>query len=574
MLMPWIVCILTLSLSVAAWIQVRHNTERELALHFDSLSSIACNSIQRAIGLEFDDAQILSELLRHDSTISDQRITNFLKSVHWQRRHPGFMDIGVALYTTNSSGNDSLLVKLSESRGPNSLHVRGFDLLSEAARRAVFEKIMDFPGQRAGDVASLTDTNMPIHPGVVQYHPFWKSPPGLLKPEERKSNLRGVVFVSIDQSQLLRGVMGGLTNLPLIVTLVSQGAPRVTRGTMARTATLSISGGEWRLDIIPSPSFYAGTRMIFPTVVLICGLTMSMLLTSIVWIQARRRVEAETAILELRVRDAAILGFNAELERRITLRTAELVESQTRLRASEEELRHALEQEKELVRLKTDFVSLVSHEFRTPLGIIQSAAEVLESYFDRLKAERRNAHLQDIARATRRMTNLMEEVLLLGRVDSGKLDCTPQVLDLTDFCRRLTNELLAATNRKCPIELSIANLEGQVATDENTLRHIFTNLLSNAVKYSTGGHPVHFSVVRENNHAVFVVRDSGIGIPRADLPHLFQAFRRGSNVGGTTGTGLGLVIVKRCVELQAGELTFVSTEGMGTAFKVKLPLFT
>jgi signal transduction histidine kinase len=574
MLLPWLVFILTLSLSLATWIQVRSNTERELAKHFDSLKSIVYDSLQRAISLEFDDAQTLSAMLRRDPTLSDESIANILRALHWQRRHLGIMDIGVAFYATNLVGTATLRVQVVESRGTNSLHVRGFDLQSEPGRRAVIDKIMEFPGQRAGDVASLTDTNAPIHPGVVQYHPFWNKPPGLLSPEERQPNLRGVVFVSIDQTQLLQGVMGQLASLPLVVTLVPKGAPRVRRGTMARAATLNMAGGEWRLDITPSPLFYRGTRGAFPTMVLISGLTMSTLLGGIVWIQTRRRAEAERANLELRARDAEILAFNAVLEHRISGRTAELIESQARLRASEEELRNALEQEKELVRLKTNFVSLVSHEFRTPLSIIQSAAEVLEGYFDRLKPERRNMHLQDIGRATRRMADLMEEVLLLSHVDSSRLEHTPKKLDLEEFCRRLADELLSATNGKCPIELSFGNLDGEVSADESLLRHIFTNLLSNAVKYSPAGNPVHFQITRESRHAIFVVRDSGIGIPDDDLPHLFQAFRRGTNVSDTAGTGLGLVIVKRCVELQGGEIAIESREGVGTILRIRLPLFT
>ena len=109
--------------------------------------------------------------------------------------------------------------------------------------------------------------------------------------------------------------------------------------------------------------------------------------------------------------------------------------------------------------------------------------------------------------------------------------------------------------------------------DESLLRHIFSNLLANAVKYSAEGSEVEFTVKRDGAHAVFTVQDRGIGIPEADHPRLFEAFHRGSNVGQISGTGLGLMIVKRCVDLHRGEISFVSKEGQGTTFTVRLPLF-
>jgi PAS domain S-box-containing protein len=245
----------------------------------------------------------------------------------------------------------------------------------------------------------------------------------------------------------------------------------------------------------------------------------------------------------------------------------------TERRRAEEELLRALEREKELGKLKSNFVSMVSHEFRTPLGIIMSSEEILDRYFDRLTPEKRRDQLHAIHNAVKRMAEMMEEILLLGRVEAGKMECKPATIDLNAFLRHLVDELHAAAAQHCPIEFEPAAFPIQVSADEGLLRHIFTNLLSNAIKYSSPDQPVHFSVREEMGQAVFTVEDHGVGIPEADQPWLFKAFHRGQNVGNLPGTGLGLTIVKRCVELHGGKIKFHSATGIGTTFIVTLPLF-
>jgi PAS domain S-box-containing protein len=240
---------------------------------------------------------------------------------------------------------------------------------------------------------------------------------------------------------------------------------------------------------------------------------------------------------------------------------------------AEAELRSALQQEKELSQLKSNFVNVVSHEFRTPLGVIMSSADILESYFDRLQPNQRRGYLQDVRHATQQMTRLMEEVLLLGRVESGKNEFKPEAVDLTGFCQRLVEEQLSVSQKKCPIRLDLQVSTVPATGDESLLRHILTNLVSNAVKYSPAGSQVYFSIKREGLDAIFEVRDRGIGIPAEDQPRLFEAFHRGNNVGEIPGTGLGMVIVKRCVDLHRGTIELSSAAGRGTIFTVRLPMF-
>lgn len=239
----------------------------------------------------------------------------------------------------------------------------------------------------------------------------------------------------------------------------------------------------------------------------------------------------------------------------------------------EVELRAALEAEIELNRLKSNFVSMVSHEFRTPLGAIQSSAELLQHYEERLSPERRAKLLAAIVSSSGEMARMMEDVLLLSRVESARYGFHPCELTLADFCRRLVDEITSATHGRCPIRLTLENLPETVRCDEGLLRHIFNNLLSNAVKYSPAGSTVDLSVQADGQDAVFTVRDQGAGIASEDQSRLFQPFERGRNVTGTPGTGLGLVIVQRCVNLHGGSMRLTSAPGQGTTVTVRLPIF-
>ena len=245
----------------------------------------------------------------------------------------------------------------------------------------------------------------------------------------------------------------------------------------------------------------------------------------------------------------------------------------TQRKRAEEELLKTLEREKELSQLKSNFVSMVSHEFRTPLGIIQSSAELLRDFFQKLHPNEREEQLESITRNTRRMAGMMEEILVLSRLDAGKLDYQPGALDLHSFCSRVVDEVHSATNFSSPIELYTGRFPGAQG-DERLLGHIFTNLLSNAVKYSEPGAPVRVVIEQAGSEAVCIVQDQGIGISDSDQAHLFSAFHRGANVGPRPGTGLGLLVVKRCVDLHRGTIALRSRLGHGTTVTLRLPLFT
>jgi signal transduction histidine kinase len=268
------------------------------------------------------------------------------------------------------------------------------------------------------------------------------------------------------------------------------------------------------------------------------------------------------------------------LRRRVAQRTGELAFANRSLESEVEERKRAqaelgcaLEAEKQLSQLNNRFVSMVSHEFRTPLAVIMSAADILRKYADRLTPERRVEHLREILDATKQMGGMMEQILLLGRVDSGRLAYTPLPLDLAAFGQKLTDEQLSLAGNRCPIVFSSTCVNGDARADEGLLRHIFTNLLSNAVKYSRKDSRVYFMIECVHGEAICTIRDGGIGIPESEAARLFTAFHRCANVGDVPGTGLGLLIVKRCVELHGGTISFTSQQGGGTTFTVRLPLF-
>jgi signal transduction histidine kinase len=266
---------------------------------------------------------------------------------------------------------------------------------------------------------------------------------------------------------------------------------------------------------------------------------------------------------------AALVGVIAFLALRRHRRLTEDF-SRTEARAAQRE--HELEVEREVHQLKSRFVSMVSHEFRTPLGIINSSAQILERYFDRLPAEDRVEQLRSIHRSVKRMSGLMEEVLVLSKAEAGQIAFQPAPLDLTALSRKITEEMELATRQRCPIALQIEPLP-PASADEGLLRHILTNLLSNAVKYSSAGQPVEFGVAAHDGNAIFTIRDQGMGIPQSDQAALFTAFHRGRNAGAVPGTGLGLTIVKRCVDLHGGRISWQSAEGRGTTFVVAIPAF-
>lgn len=249
----------------------------------------------------------------------------------------------------------------------------------------------------------------------------------------------------------------------------------------------------------------------------------------------------------------------------------------TLMKRAENEIRAALRKEQELNELKTHFVSLVSHEFRTPMTIILSSAELLQ-HTPSMNLERRTTLLKRIESSIQRMTELLEDVLFIEKTGKEGIAFRPHEVNLADLCTRLIDEAVTAysANRgpERRIDLQMLGETGgcqTVLVDEQLLRYILLNLIVNAFKYSPNETPVSFDVICTQTHIVFRIQDRGIGIPEEDMPKIFELFHRGQNAGNIYGTGLGLAIVKRSVDAHGGMIECESKVGMGTTFTVSIP---
>ncbi|WP_052128688.1 ATP-binding protein [Neosynechococcus sphagnicola] len=248
------------------------------------------------------------------------------------------------------------------------------------------------------------------------------------------------------------------------------------------------------------------------------------------------------------------------------------VEDITESKQAAEDIRKALEKEKELGELKSRFITMVSHELRTPLTTIQSSTELLADAGYKWSEERQKRHFQQIYTAIHRMTSLLGNVLAISKAEAGKLEYRPTLLDLSRFCLDLVEEVKQIADSSHNILFFQDGNCGSASMDQTLLRHILTNLLLNAIKYSPNSPTVWFKLTCQSQEAIFQIQDQGIGIPEEDLRQLFASFHRARNVGNIPGTGLGLAIVKNCVQLHGGKIAIASKVGKGTRFTITLPL--
>jgi len=238
----------------------------------------------------------------------------------------------------------------------------------------------------------------------------------------------------------------------------------------------------------------------------------------------------------------------------------------------EHNIRKALTKERELSELKTRFISMASHEFRTPLTTIMASAESLEHYRHKWSEDKILAYLKRIQKTTQHMNGLLNDVLTVGKANAGRMECHLVPMALADFCHDLVTELNLGASPPDRLRFTYQGPETNIMADEKLLRQILGNLLSNALKYSPAPTRPCLDVAVEADQMRFVVQDHGIGIPANDLKRLFEPFHRASNVGNIAGTGLGLAIVKKSVEAHGGDIQVESEANVGTTFTITLPL--
>jgi PAS domain S-box-containing protein len=270
--------------------------------------------------------------------------------------------------------------------------------------------------------------------------------------------------------------------------------------------------------------------------------------------------------------------YRNELELLVKNRTAELDAANKKLNEEfkkekeyEVMLQYSLDKEKELSELKTNFISTVSHEFRTPLAAILSSAELIQRYGKGWSEEKKEEHIERIKKTVDYLTKLLEDVILLSRSESGKALLNPQMIELEDFCKEIIEEAKSNANEKHSFRFHFLAEKKRYRLDPKLMKYIIINLLSNAFKYSPDGGVVELLVNSQNNDITLSVSDEGIGIPDEDQPGLFKTFFRANNAEEISGSGLGLSIVKNAVEQHKGEVVYDSVLGKGTVFKVRIP---
>lgn len=265
--------------------------------------------------------------------------------------------------------------------------------------------------------------------------------------------------------------------------------------------------------------------------------------------------------------EIAELQARVETLLRIRQLSQELHQANAQLQTANQDLQ-------ELNRLKSQFVSMVSHEFRNPLGVISGYLQLLDHDPHRLSAERKKVFFQHIRDAIKRLVSLVDDVLIMGRMGVGKLSFEPAPLDLIQFCKRIIEETQHSSTVDCQLQLEIEeelSLLQPMPLDQNLLNYILTNLLSNAIKYSTEPRAVRLHLSTSPKQVMMQITDSGIGIPAEDQAQLFEPFQRATNVGRISGTGLGLAITKLCTELHGGQISLNSVVNQGTTVTVQLP---
>lgn len=288
-----------------------------------------------------------------------------------------------------------------------------------------------------------------------------------------------------------------------------------------------------------------------------------------------KRKEYENEVLQQKQQLASINTkieeLNNELEEKVELRTKQLKDTLKELEISRDELTRALSKEKELSDLKSRFVSMASHEFRTPLSTILSSASLVAKYTEAEEQEKRDKHIQRIKSSVTNLTNLLNEFLSIGKIEDGKIVANNCDFNVKELITAICTEMESIAQHGQQIKYHHTGNEF-VHLDPTLLRNVIINLLSNAIKFSQEGGVIDIASTVAKKEIVLTVQDHGMGISEADQEHLFERFFRGANVTNIQGTGLGLHIVGRYIEIMDGKIEFWSELEKGTKFIITFNL--
>ncbi|MBS1524434.1 MAG: PAS domain-containing sensor histidine kinase [Bacteroidetes bacterium] len=263
--------------------------------------------------------------------------------------------------------------------------------------------------------------------------------------------------------------------------------------------------------------------------------------------------------------------YASKLEDLVEDRTQSLRDTVNALQTAKEEVSQSLEKEKELGQLKSRFVSMASHEFRTPLSAIQLSAVLIEKYSAQRDGVNIAKHVNKIKSSVSNLTSILNDFLSLEKLEAGKVEPIYVAFDIVKFAEEITEEMQLVAKQNQMIVYQHTGTESMVKLDPALLKNCIINLIGNAIKYSGQNSFIEFSTEINENQAIVTIRDNGIGIPDNDQKHLFEAFFRAHNTGNIPGTGLGLNIVTRYTSLMKGRIEFQSKVNKGTSFTISFP---
>lgn len=290
------------------------------------------------------------------------------------------------------------------------------------------------------------------------------------------------------------------------------------------------------------------------------------------------RIESFIDITERKQAEIALKEINEILELKVVERTKDLellidqLKKEVKEReAAEHEAKKMLDKEKELRIMKNQFVSMVSHEFRTPLTVIKSASQIIDVYSEALTKDEKTDYLKRIINTVDYMTDLIENVIFIGKSEAERPKQEFVAVDLKEFSMEMIEDIILTHDEDRNINTTFIGEFGNFKSDVKLLKLIFTNILNNAIKYSPNNKDIDYKLYSDEDKYIFEIRDYGIGIPEDDKSKIFDLFHRSSNVGNISGTGLGMAVVLQSLKVLNGTIKFESKVGEGTTFFITLP---
>ena len=426
----------------------------------------------------------------------------------------------------------------------------GFDLASNQRRLNALNEARDSGLQTVtAKITLVQETGKQC--GFLIFDPVFKKNAPINTIEERRTNLVGFALSVVRVNDMIERAIGDKQiNLQLHLSDITassevetlyQNFDAVNSSYLNYSKQFDVGGRQWKLSIQPQHGFYVLNNYTMAYTVLFLCIFLTLAFSAYVYL---------------------LLNTHEKIKLR-----------DERLEKQAHDLQEALEAEKQLCELQRKFVSMASHEFRTPLAIIDSSAYRLESKVrdnqasDELILER----IERIRQAVVRMTRLVESTLNGAQLEAGKMSIDLRDCDLTEILRTVCKEQQELTNKHL-ISLNLGTLPSLIQADPNALIQIFTNLLSNAVKYSPRSKKIYVKAYQDESQIIISVKDNGLGIGKDDASQIFNRFFRAETSAGITGTGIGLHLTKNLIEKHNGTITFESRVGMGTTFTVSLPI--